>query len=359
MSTASTTATPLATELADAATELGGLAIRFAAINRTCCYWPDQETPESDTDHTVMLAWIAPPLAARLYPQLDTGLVTEFAVLHDAVEVFCGDTPTLRITAAGRAAKAAREHAAAAEWHRRFAGRFPWLADRLERYERQEEPEARFVRATDKFLPRIIHAGDRCKGLHEIGMTTTELAASMRDTATSVAAYAAEFPALLAVGEELAARTLAIHAEGVAASELGTCPASGPGSPAVRITSFGYRHPLPSPPADIVINLQDHLRDPHVDPALRDLTGQDPEVVAAVLATPGAPEVAAGLALIVRGCHATGAPVTVAIGCAGGRHRSVVIANHLAGLLTGDGIPAEVTHRDISQPVLSGRGQAR
>lgn len=207
--------TVLVGELADAVTELGGLAVRFAGIDRTCCYWPDQVTRESDTDHTVMIAWIAPALAARLYQgRLDTGLVTEFAVLHDAVEVFCGDTPTLRITPAGRVAKTKREHAAAGEWRRRFAGRFPWLADRLARYEQQQEPEARFVRAVDKFMPRVVHMGDRCKGLHEIGMSTAELAASMSGTAASVAAYAGEFPELLALGEELARRTLAVHAAG-------------------------------------------------------------------------------------------------------------------------------------------------
>jgi putative hydrolase of HD superfamily len=207
--------TALASELADAVTELGGLAVRFAGIDRTCCYWPDQATRESDTDHTVMIAWIAPALAARLYPgRLDTGLVTEFAVLHDAVEVFCGDTPTLRITPAERTAKAEREHAAAEEWRRRFASRFPWLADRLLRYEQQQEPEARFVRAVDKFMPRVLHMGDRCKGLHEIGMSTAELATSMSGTAASVTAYAGEFPELLALGEELARRTLAVHAGG-------------------------------------------------------------------------------------------------------------------------------------------------
>lgn len=201
--------------LADAVTDLGTLATRFAGINRTCCYWPDQRTPESDTDHTVMLAWVAPALADLLYPgRLDRGLVAEFAVLHDAVEVFCGDTPTLRIDAAGRAAKADRERAAADEWDLLFDDRLPWAPRTIRRYEAQQEPEARFVKAVDKFMPRLIHMGDRCKGLHEIGMSTAELAASIGWTQQSVTSYAGEFPELLALGEELARRTLAVHAEG-------------------------------------------------------------------------------------------------------------------------------------------------
>lgn len=48
----------------DAAILAAAAAIRYAAIDRTCCYWPDQKTKESDIGHTVMLAWIAPARAA-------------------------------------------------------------------------------------------------------------------------------------------------------------------------------------------------------------------------------------------------------------------------------------------------------
>src|SRR6266851_2925642 len=58
-----------AAALADAVAELGGLALAFGRIDRTACYHPDQVTAESDTDHTVMLAWVAPSLAALLYPR--------------------------------------------------------------------------------------------------------------------------------------------------------------------------------------------------------------------------------------------------------------------------------------------------
>src|SRR5258708_38319817 len=93
--------------LADAVIELGALALAFGRIDRRACYHPDQVTPESDTDHTVMLAWVALSLAALLYPaELDTGLVAQCAVGHDSVEVFAGDTPTCRIDAAVKAAKA-------------------------------------------------------------------------------------------------------------------------------------------------------------------------------------------------------------------------------------------------------------
>jgi putative hydrolases of HD superfamily len=161
--------------LADAVIELGALALSFGRADRTACYHPYQVTAESDTDHTMMLAWVAPSLAALLYPaDLDTGLVAQFAVVHDAVEVFAGDTATLRIDAAGKAAKAQREQAAAQRWHDLFADRLPWLAEMIGRYERQEE--VRFVRAVDTDTPKIVHFQDAAVGLAREGISAAELA---------------------------------------------------------------------------------------------------------------------------------------------------------------------------------------
>jgi 5'-deoxynucleotidase YfbR-like HD superfamily hydrolase len=200
-----------AAALADAVTELGGLALRFAAINRTCVYWPDRKTPESDTDHTVMLAWIAGALAALLRPDLDPYVVTTRAVWHDAVEAFAGDTSTLRITAAGREAKAKREAVATRRWQRRFARRLPWVADQITIYENQNTRADRFVRAVDKMMPRLVHAFDQCTGLHEIGMTVAELARDMPETTARITGHG-EFPELEALALVLGERLAAMHA---------------------------------------------------------------------------------------------------------------------------------------------------
>ena len=103
----------------------------------------------------------------------------------------------------------------------------------------------------------------------------------------------------------------------------------------VLVTSFGYLHSTPR--ADVLVDVREHLRDPHVDPAFRELTGHDTAVMERVLATPGAGAlidalVAAAAALLPGACK-TGRLVRVAIGCAGGRHRSVVIANAVAARL--------------------------
>jgi 5'-deoxynucleotidase YfbR-like HD superfamily hydrolase len=197
--------------LADAVSELAGLALDFAATNRTCVYLKDQVTPESDADHTVMLAWVAGALAALLYPgDLDPYAVTTHAVWHDAVEVFAGDTPTLRITDEGRAAKAAREADAELEWRRRFRRSLPWAAWRVTAYEAQGSREARFVKAVDKMMPRLVHMFDRCAGLREVGMTVAELARSLPETTTRITGQG-EFPELEAVAVILADRLMAVH----------------------------------------------------------------------------------------------------------------------------------------------------
>jgi 5'-deoxynucleotidase YfbR-like HD superfamily hydrolase len=197
-------------ELADAVTRLAGYALAFGRIDRTACLHPDRITPESDSDHTVMLGWIAPAVADRYFPELDAGLVAEFSLVHDAVEVFAGDTPTLRIDEDGRAAKAARERVAADRWHSEFSEslpRMPWMIDR---YERQREPEARFVRALDKVMPKLVHVQNGCADLAQYGMTADELQVTLDKQRADIAAYAGEFGALMDLRDETAARIVAM-----------------------------------------------------------------------------------------------------------------------------------------------------
>ncbi|GAA2484821.1 RNase adapter RapZ [Streptomyces thermolineatus] len=122
----------------------------------------------------------------------------------------------------------------------------------------------------------------------------------------------------------------------------------------VHITSFGYGHDAP-PAAHLTVDLRVHFRDPHVNPALRHLTAHDPAVRDAVLSTPGIPHLIAALAETVAAYRAgpTPAPITVAIGCAGGRHRAATVATALADRLHGMDIPATVAHRDLHRPVIT------
>lgn len=201
-----------ARELAEAVIDLGALALAFGRIARTACFHPDGVTRESDTDHTVMLGWIAPALARRCFPALDVGLVAQFALVHDMPEVYAGDTPTLRITEEGRRAKAGREAAAVERLDAEFGERLPWVPFTLALYEKQILPEARFVRGLDKCMPKIVHLLDGCAGLREEGMGAQELAAVFERQEADMRRYVGEFTELMDLWAELVSRTVAVHA---------------------------------------------------------------------------------------------------------------------------------------------------
>lgn len=135
---------------------LAKLALAFGRKNRATLH-PDGWTPESDTDHTVMLALIAPALAHALRPDLQPDLVAAFVVVHDLAEVKVGDTNTFGISAEDLAAKVVREAAALEELREELAA-FPWIVNLLERYELQQEPEARWCRYVDKIMPKLTHS---------------------------------------------------------------------------------------------------------------------------------------------------------------------------------------------------------
>jgi UPF0042 nucleotide-binding protein len=120
----------------------------------------------------------------------------------------------------------------------------------------------------------------------------------------------------------------------------------------VTVESFGFKHGLPLD-ADIVMDLR-FLPNPHWEDGLRPLTGHDPKVRDFVL------ETAVGsafvdqfdelLASLVPQYQAEGRTyLTVALGCTGGRHRSVAVAEELAGRLRQRGVPVRTSHRDVSR----------
>ncbi|MFF2749509.1 ATPase [Kitasatospora sp. NPDC058048] len=121
----------------------------------------------------------------------------------------------------------------------------------------------------------------------------------------------------------------------------------------IRVVSFGYLHGAP-PEATVVLDLRRHFRDPHVDPALRHQTAHDLPVRRAVLATPGIRELIAAAALLADAYDAgpAAAPLTIAVGCAGGRHRAATVAQALAARLRKTGTTVRLTHRDLAKPVV-------
>lgn len=181
--------------------DLGVLALAFGRVNRIT-FHEDGVTPESDTDHTVMLGVIACAFAERHLPKLDLGLIAQFALVHDLVEVYAGDTPTLRIDDEQRASKEEREQAALTRIMREFT-RLPWLAATIELYEQRRKPEARYVKAMDKLLPKITHIANRGRTLRDQGFSMGELVARYEQQLDELRVYADDFPALFALRAEL------------------------------------------------------------------------------------------------------------------------------------------------------------
>ena len=121
----------------------------------------------------------------------------------------------------------------------------------------------------------------------------------------------------------------------------------------ITVLSFGYLHPWPKdePNADIVLDLRRLLADPAHRPEgnMLDMTGLDPRVENFVFATPGAyllVHTAFNLAVTAAQLK----PVTVAFGCAGGRHRSVACAEKVAWLLQGAGQKTTPRHLHVHLP---------
>ncbi|MER7053439.1 RNase adapter RapZ [Streptomyces sp. NPDC000351] len=121
----------------------------------------------------------------------------------------------------------------------------------------------------------------------------------------------------------------------------------------IEIVSFGFLH-ADAPQSDIVLDLRRAFRDPHVDPRMRQLTGRDRAVRKAVLGTRGIRRLLAATTRQVQ-AYADGPSVdriVIGSGCAGGRHRSVVVADQLARRLRRRGHTVTVHHRDIQRPVV-------
>jgi len=150
---------------------LGELAMRFARVERVPRY--DEESRENDAEHSFMLGLVATELAIDYFPDLDSGLVAQFSLVHDLVELETADVATFILDDSELAAKADDELAALP---RVLAALPRATSGLLWRYELQQEPEARFVRLVDKILPVIVDiAGPGRKVMEEdYGVFTTE-----------------------------------------------------------------------------------------------------------------------------------------------------------------------------------------
>jgi UPF0042 nucleotide-binding protein len=125
-------------------------------------------------------------------------------------------------------------------------------------------------------------------------------------------------------------------------------------TPELRATvvSFGFKYGLPVD-ADLVVDCR-FLPNPHWEPELRPYSGKDPVIREYVLGQPDAlpflDRYSDLLGLLITGyVHEGKRYLTLAVGCTGGKHRSVVMAEELGERLAKTGAAVRVVHRDLGK----------
>ncbi len=200
-------------------------------------------------------------------------------------------------------------------------------------------PRVLFLDATDAALIRRYEANRRAHPLQGEGRLSDGLAAErellgpLRDEADLVIDTSE-----LSV-HELRARLAEAFPQARAAATM-------------TILSFGYKYGLPLD-ADLVVDMR-FLPNPFWVPDLRPLDGTDRAVAEYVLSQPGAREFIEGylelLDLAGAGYRREGKRyLTVAVGCTGGKHRSVAVAEELGRRLAERGLAVQVAHRDLGR----------
>lgn len=121
----------------------------------------------------------------------------------------------------------------------------------------------------------------------------------------------------------------------------------------VSVVSFGFKHGLPFN-SDLVFDLR-FLPNPHFVPELKEKTGNDQEVIEFMKAQSETAEIIEKIEdmleyLLPRYSREGKSYLTVAVGCTGGHHRSVMVANELARWLQENGYRLNLLHRDVNLP---------
>ena len=201
------------------------------------------------------------------------------------------------------------------------------------------DPRIVFLEASDDVLVRRHEAVRRPHPLQADGMLTDGIVRErelLRD---------------LRADADIVLDTSALNVHQLAAKVIQAFEQVSPGLHATVI-SFGYKYGLPVD-ADLVVDCR-FLPNPHWVPELRPLTGKDPAVRDYVLAQTGAVPLLDAysqvLGLIGEGYLREGKRyATIAVGCTGGKHRSVAMAEELCARLAASGVDASVVHRDLGR----------
>ena len=130
---------------------LADICIQYAGVERVPRY--HEHHRENDAEHSLMLGIVAVELANELRPELDKGLISQYASVHDFPEICVGDTPTYNLSDQELLDKHVREQDALRQLIDILP---PYTASLLVEYEAQVTPESVWTRSVDKVLPLAV-----------------------------------------------------------------------------------------------------------------------------------------------------------------------------------------------------------
>lgn len=170
--------------------------------------------PESDARHAIHLMKMAVPYAKEFYPELNISKVAAYALIHDIIEAYAGDTPSLGMTTEQEQQKHVNEARALMRIQEEYGQQWPEFVALIEDYESLADPEACFVKTFDKLDPGFTHfynQGSEIKtwyGLDEDGFLSAIDQATVR-----MSKYSGDFPQLMEDRNELTRRVARVAFE--------------------------------------------------------------------------------------------------------------------------------------------------
>ncbi len=135
------------------------LILPFYALERDLSLPIQDHRNETDAEHSWSLAVLALALAPSIDSKLDANKACMFAVIHDLVEIYAGDT-SVWAADEHHASKHVREIEALKQIQKKF-NKFPAIGRLIEEYENKDSNEALFVYSLDKFLALLMLYEDK------------------------------------------------------------------------------------------------------------------------------------------------------------------------------------------------------
>jgi putative hydrolase of HD superfamily len=154
----------------------------FALVERVV-HIKGRDARENDAEHSYFLPMLAWYVIDAFSLQLDTAKIIRYALVHDLVEVYAGDTYIYDVEA--RKTKHEREEKARLQIAKEFP-EFTDMNESIEAYESQQDAESRFVYALDKLEPIIANYMQKGRTWKEMGVTFTEFVENKRPKTAQV-----------------------------------------------------------------------------------------------------------------------------------------------------------------------------